>query len=77
MVETKAEKVLDLRGLICPRPMIMTMSILKTMEKNQIVHVICSDNSTKHSLPGLCERGGFRLLEIKEDSGIINFFIQK
>ncbi len=77
MAEVKINKVLDLKGLVCPRPMNMTMSTLKLMEKNQVLKVICNDSTTKHSVPGLCERGGFRLLELKEEGGVISFIIQK
>ncbi len=77
MIDIRIDKVLDFKGLICPRPMIMTMSMLKSMEKNQVLKVICNDSTTKHSMPGLCERGGFRLLELKEEGGVISFIIQK
>lgn len=77
MINVRIDKVLDVKGLICPRPMIMTMSTLKSMEKGQVLHVICNDNTTKHSIPGLCERSGFRLLEMKEEDGVISFIIQK
>jgi len=77
MVEVRIDKVLDVKGLICPRPMIMTMSTLKSMAKGQVLHVISNDKTTKYSIPGLCERGGFRLVEMKEEGGVINFIIQK
>lgn len=77
MIDIRIDKILDLKGLICPRPMIMTMSMLKSMEKNQVLKVTCNDSTTKHSVPGLCERSGFRLLELKEESGVISFIIRK
>ncbi len=77
MVKVKIDKFLDVKGLICPRPMIMTMSTLKSMEKDQVLKVICNDSTTKHSVPGLCETSDFRLLEMKDEEGIISFIIQK
>ena len=77
MVDLRIDKVLDLKGLICPRPMIMTMSALKLMGKGQVLQVICNDSTTRHSVPGLCERSAFRLLEMKDENGIISFIIQK
>lgn len=75
--EIKIDKVLDVKGLVCPRPMVMTMNTLKTMEKGQVIHVIANDSSTKHSIPALCERAGYKLVEMKEDAGTISFIIQK
>lgn len=75
--EVKIDKVLDVKGLVCPRPMVMTMNTLKTMEKGQVLHVLANDSSTKHSIPALCERSGYKLLEMKDESGTINFVIQK
>lgn len=77
MVNVRIDKVLDVKGLICPRPMIMTMSTLKSMGKGQVLRIISNDKTTKHSIPGLCERTGFRLLEMKEEADMISFVIQK
>lgn len=77
MVEVKIDKVLDVIGMVCPRPMIMTMSTLKTMEKGQILQVKANDTSTKHSIPALCERGRYKLIDMKDEAGTIIFLIQK
>jgi len=77
MVEIKIDKVLNVVGMVCPRPMVMTMSTLKTMEKGQVLQVKANDSSTKHSIPSLCERSGHKLIEMKEEAGIITFIIQK
>ncbi|MCL4536925.1 MAG: sulfurtransferase TusA family protein [Nitrospirae bacterium] len=75
--EAKIDKVLDVKGLVCPRPMVMTMNTLKTMEKGQVLHVLANDSSTKHSIPALCERSGYKLVEMKDEAGTISFIIQK
>lgn len=75
--EVKIDKVLDVKGLVCPRPMVMTMNTLKTMGKGQVLHVLANDSSTKHSIPALCERSGYKLVEMKDEAGTISFIIQK
>ncbi len=77
MIDLRIDKVLDVIGLICPRPMIMTMSALRSMSPGQVLKVICNDSTTRHSVPGLCERSSFKLLEMKDESGTISFVIQK
>lgn len=77
MSEVKVDKTLDVKGLVCPRPMVMTMNTLKAMEKGQVLHVIANDSSTKHTIPALCERAGYKLVEMRDEAGNINFVIQK
>ncbi len=72
-----AEKTLDLRGLICPRPVIITMSTLKSMEKGQTLEVYSTDSTVKESIPALCERSGYRLVHLADEDGLIHFSIQK
>ncbi len=75
--DIKIDRVLDVKGLVCPRPMVMTMNTLKTMEKGQVLQVLANDSSTKHSIPALCERSGYKLLEMKEEAGTFIYIIQK
>ena len=72
-----ADKHLDVRAELCPRPMIMTMSTIKTLEKGQVLSVETTDRSTMKSIPRLCERAGYTLLEMTEEEGTIRFSIQK
>lgn len=77
MAGVKIDKELNVIGMVCPRPMIMTMSTLKTMDQGQVLMVKANDSSTKNSIPALCERGGYKLIEMKEEGGNITFIIQK
>ncbi|MEW6110068.1 MAG: sulfurtransferase TusA family protein [Nitrospirota bacterium] len=72
-----ADKILDLKGLVCPRPMVITMSTMKTMERGQTLEVLCTDITTKNSIPALCERSGYKLLKLKDENGLVTFCIQK
>lgn len=73
----KADKFLDVQGLFCPKPIVMTAGTLQSMDKGQILQVVCSDNTAKLSIPMLCERGSFKLLDLTEGDGVLNFFIRK
>ncbi|MHB8881612.1 MAG: sulfurtransferase TusA family protein [Thermodesulfovibrionales bacterium] len=75
--DVKYDRELDVTGLVCPRPMVMSMSNLKAMSSGQVLKIIANDSSTKHSLPALCERAGYKLLEQQEESGSFIFIIQK
>ncbi len=72
-----ADKTLDLRGLVCPRPMVMTLNAIKGMEKGQIIEACCTDAEVKQSIPELCERSGYDLLSISEENDLIVIQIRK
>ncbi len=74
---TSIDEELDVSGLVCPRPMIMTMNTLKKMSAGQVLKVTANDSSVKHSIPALCERAGYRLIEQKEEAGSFIFVIRK
>jgi tRNA 2-thiouridine synthesizing protein A len=71
------DEEIDVKGLVCPRPMVMTMSALKKMEKGRTLKVTANDSSVKHSIPSLCERAGYALLEQSEEGGSYIFIIRK
>ncbi len=70
-------KRLDVKGLVCPRPMVMTMSMLKGMCAGETLEVRANDSSVKHSIPSLCERAGYKLLSQRDEGGEFIFLIQK
>ena len=50
----KADQVIDVKGQMCPRPLLMTKQALKTMQPGKILQVISVDVTTKltfHSYP--------------------------
>jgi tRNA 2-thiouridine synthesizing protein A len=71
------DKCLDLRREICPRPLILTMSTIKTLVKGEILRVEATDETMRKAIPKLCERAGFELLEVTEGDGFIRFRIRK
>jgi tRNA 2-thiouridine synthesizing protein A len=73
----RIDEEVDVKGLVCPRPMVTTMSALKKMEKGRTLKVTANDSSVKHSIPALCERAGYALLEQHEEGGSYIFIIRK
>jgi tRNA 2-thiouridine synthesizing protein A len=76
-ISINIDEELDVKGMVCPRPMVMTMTALKAMETGQVLKVTANDSSVKHSIPALCERAGYTLLEQSEELGAYFFVIQK
>jgi TusA-related sulfurtransferase len=77
MPHFKINSVLDMRSLSCPKPMIKVMNTLKSMEKGQILQIICDDKTSIKSIPSLCKRGGYKLLFLGEQKEAIKFIIRR
>jgi tRNA 2-thiouridine synthesizing protein A len=71
------DKILNVKGLLCPAPTVMTIKTLKEMGKGKTLQVITDDITTKQSIPLLCSEEGYRLVELKEKEGLLYFIIHK
>jgi tRNA 2-thiouridine synthesizing protein A len=55
------EVVLDLRGLLCPQPVLRTKKALRAVPIGSIVVVECTDPLTVVDIPNLVNQTGHRL----------------
>ncbi len=75
--KNKIDKVLDMTGLLCPVPTVMTTKTLKDMKKGKILQVITNDITTRQSIPMICDDEGYTLLELTESDGLLAFTVKK
>ncbi len=73
----KIDQVLDVRGLLCPMPTVMTSKTLKEMEKGKSLKVITNDATTKDTIPPLCAQEGYKVLDFSEEEGLYYFTLKK
>ncbi len=73
----KIDKILDVKGLLCPVPTVMTGKTLQEMDKGKLLQVITNDVTTRDSIPSLCTQEGYKLLDVKEKDGLLYFTIRK
>ncbi len=73
----KIDRVLNLSGLLCPNPTLITGNKLKDMKPGEILEVVCSDKAVKLSIPDLCRKAKYKLIETREERGLIRFIIRK
>lgn len=73
----KINRVLNVSGLLCPNPSLITAKKLEEMEQGEVLEVVCSDKSVKVSIPALCRQGHYELVETREEKGLIHFIIRK
>lgn len=73
----KADMILNLSGLSCPNPSLITAKRLEKMDSGETLEVLCRDKSVKVSIQALCRQGNYELIETREEKGLLHFFIKK
>ncbi len=53
---------LDLRGLLCPLPVIRVQDKIKTLQAGDELEVTCSDPGVMHDIPTWCRINGHKVL---------------
>ncbi len=74
--EIRVDKILDVKGLSCPGPAVLTMKALEGMKKGGVLKVIADDSGMMAAVPLLCRNSGHELLDLWEEDGTIYFFIK-
>ena len=71
-----ARHTLDARGLLCPLPVIRTQNRIRTLEKGDILEILCTDPGALHDIPAWCRINGHRVLETVEDGEDIRITVE-
>jgi TusA-related sulfurtransferase len=72
-----ADKTLDIKGLVQPRPAIVIEATMVKLGHGQILSVITNDAHARESIPALCSHRGYSILETTVQGGTFYFTIQK
>lgn len=73
----KADKVMDLKGLPCPMPVVKVSKGIKEVDVGQVVEAITSDPGALADFPAWAKTSGNEILETVQDNGTIRFFIKR
>ncbi len=77
MSESRADMILDVKGLSCPMPVLKTKKAIDGMGFGQTLEVIATDPASKADIPAFLSRVGHELVEAVERDGIFSFLIKK
>ena len=75
--EIKADKVMDLKGLPCPMPVVKVSKGIKDVEVGQVLEAVTSDPGSLADFPAWAKTSGNEILETVQDNGEIRFFIKR
>lgn len=68
---------LDVRGLLCPIPILQLQKTIQKMPVGAVLTVLCSDPGTLKDIPIWCKIHGHDLLKEQRQDGLFTFLIQK
>jgi TusA-related sulfurtransferase len=77
-VELKANVILDIRGVVCPGPIIEAKKLLNSMNSGEILKLVSNCPGVQGDITGWSEMTGVKIIStISSGAGEYEFFLQK
>lgn len=73
----KADKVIDLKGLPCPMPIVKISKGIKEVSIGQIVEAVTTDPGALSDFPAWARTSGNEILKTEQDGKETHFFIKR
>ena len=78
MSETiKADKVMDLKGLPCPMPVVKISKGIKDVQIGQVVEALTTDPGALVDFPAWARTSGNEIVKTEQDNGTIRIFVRR
>jgi tRNA 2-thiouridine synthesizing protein A len=75
--ELRSDKVMDLKGLPCPMPVVKVSKGIKEVEIGQVVEAVTSDPGALADFPAWARTSGNEILKTEQSDGVIKFYIMR
>ena len=75
--EIKVEKVMDLKGLPCPMPVVKMSKGIKEVDIGQIVEAHTTDPGALADFPAWARTSGNEIVKTDQDGDVIKFYIKR
>jgi TusA-related sulfurtransferase len=75
--EITVDKVMDLKGLPCPMPVVKVSKGIKEVEVGQVIEAITTDPGALADFPAWERTSGNEILKTVQEDGIIRFYIKR
>ena len=75
--EIKVDKVMDLKGLPCPMPVVKISKGIKEVEVGQVVQAITTDPGALADFPAWARTSGNEILKTEQSNGQITFYVKR
>ena len=75
--DIKVDKVMDLKGLPCPMPVVKISKGIKEIEVGQVVEAVTTDPGALSDFPAWARTSGNEILKTEQENGEIKFFVRR
>jgi len=77
MADHEAVKVLDLKGLPCPMPVVKMSQEIGSVKVGEVIEVHTTDPGSLSDFPAWAKSSGNQVLESQQDGGVIHIFVKR
>jgi tRNA 2-thiouridine synthesizing protein A len=71
------DKVMDLKGMPCPMPVVKVSKGIKEVEIGQVIEAITTDPGALSDFPAWATTSGNEILKTEQKDGVIKFYIRR
>jgi TusA-related sulfurtransferase len=75
--DIKVDKVMDLKGLPCPMPVVKVSKGIKEIEVGQVIEALTTDPGALSDFPAWARTSGNEILKSEQDGDLIRFYIKR
>ena len=75
--DIKVDKVMDLKGLPCPMPVVKVSKGIKEIEVGQVIEALSTDPGSLTDFPAWARTSGNEILKTDQDGDLIRFYIKR
>jgi TusA-related sulfurtransferase len=72
-----ADKVMDLKGMPCPMPVVKMSKGIKDVEIGQVVEALTTDPGALADFPAWARTSGNEIVKTDQDGDVIKFYIKR
>lgn len=72
-----ANMMLNLKGLLCPMPIVKIAKAIKEIEIGQVIEAEASDPGVLADIPAWCKSTGHELVKIERVEKVIKFWVKR
>ena len=75
--EIKVDKLMDLKGMPCPMPIVKVSKGIKEVQIGQVLEAISTDPGSLSDFPAWARTSGNEILKTEQNGNEIRFFIKR
>jgi tRNA 2-thiouridine synthesizing protein A len=77
MTDVKGDKMLDLKGLLCPIPIVKMAKAIKEVQVGQVIEAYATDPGVMADIPAWCRTTGNELVTLEKVDKQFHFLVRR